>query len=161
MTQLITPDGGARVNLIRPGQRNALNLPSLDLDWRQQCELELLMSGAYSPLTGFMTRAQRVRVEIDRQLDKRTFWPLPITFSSMQAAPAALKPGDRVALRDAEGFMLAVLTISDVREAQEGRHLGGAVTRVALPAHSDFGGLRATLAELRARRCTGRSTSSA
>lgn len=72
MTQLITPDGGARVNLIGPGQRNALkrdalNLPSLDLDWRQQCEHELLMSGAYSPLTGFMTRAQRVRVEIDRQ----------------------------------------------------------------------------------------------
>ncbi|MHB1200356.1 MAG: adenylyl-sulfate kinase [Polaromonas sp.] len=157
MTQLIAPYGGALVNLISPAQCDALKLealklPSLDLDWRQQCEIELLMSGAYSPLTGFMTRAQSARVETDRQLDDGTFWPLPLplTLTSAQAAAAAFRPGDRVALRDAEGFMLAVLTISDAWEVAGVRHLGGTVAGVSLPMHPDFGDLRATPAELRA-----------
>lgn len=155
MTQLITPYGGTLVNLIDPEQSDALkaqalSLPSLDLDWRQQCEIELLMSGAYSPLTGFMTRAQCARVEADQQLDDGTFWPLPITLTGAQPAAAAFKPGDRVALRDAEGFMLAVLTVSDAWEEAGMHHLGGAVAGVSLPTHSDFNELRATPAELRA-----------
>jgi sulfate adenylyltransferase len=155
VNQLIAPYGGTLVNLIDPGKsaalkQEALSLPSLDLDWRQQCELEMLMTGAYSPLTGFMTRAQCERVEADRQLDYGTFWPLPVTLGSSQKAAAGLKAGDRVALRDGEGFMLGVLTVSDVWEADGIRRLGGAVEGVALPPHPDFVGLRATPAELRA-----------
>jgi sulfate adenylyltransferase len=155
MDQLITPYGGTLVNLIDPAKgdalkQEALSLSSLDLDWRQQCELEMLMSGAYSPLAGFMTRAQCARVEADRQLDDGTFWPLPVTLASQQKAAAELKPGDRVALRDGEGFMLAVLAVSDVSEDDGTWHLGGAVEGVALPPHPDFSGLRATPAELRA-----------
>ncbi|MGE5319425.1 MAG: adenylyl-sulfate kinase [Hyphomicrobiaceae bacterium] len=155
MNQLIAPYGGTLVNLIDPGKgtdlkREALGLPSLDLDWRQQCELEMLMSGAYSPLTGFMTRAQCERVAADRQLDDGTFWPLPVTLTSTHKATADLKSGDRVALRDGEGFMLAVLTVNDVWEADGVRHLGGAVEGVALPPHPDFASLRATPADLRA-----------
>ncbi|MBW8372381.1 MAG: hypothetical protein K0M66_15620, partial [Thiobacillus sp.] len=61
--QLIAPYGGTLINLIDPAKsealkHEALSLPSLDLDWRQQCELEMLMSGAYSPLAGFKTRAR-------------------------------------------------------------------------------------------------------
>jgi sulfate adenylyltransferase len=170
MNQLIAPYGGALVNLIDPTQaealkRDALSLPSLDLGWRQQCELEMLMTGAYSPRTGFMTRAQCVRVESDRQLDDGSFWPLPVTLASRQKIAAELKPGDRVALRDGEGFMLAVLTVSDVWDDDGAKpneiepnktepnkiwHLGGAVEGVALPSHPDFASLRATPAELRA-----------
>ena len=155
VNQLIAPYGGTLVNLIDPDKsaalkQEALSLPSLDLDWRQQCELEMLMTGAYSPLTGFMTRAQCERVEADRQLDDGTFWPLPVTLGSTQKAAADLKAGDRVALRDGEGFMLGVLTVSDVWEADGIRHLGGAVEGVALPPHPDFVGLRATPTELRA-----------
>jgi sulfate adenylyltransferase len=155
VNQLIAPYGGILVNLIDPEKaaalkQEALSLPSLDLDWRQQCELEMLMSGAYSPLTGFMTRAQCERVEADRQLDDGTFWPLPVTLASTQKAAADLKSGDRVALRDGEGFMLAVLTINDAWEVDGVRHLGGPVEGVALPPHPDFVGLRATPAELRA-----------
>ena len=67
VNQLIAPYGGTLVNLIDPAKSEALrqeafSLPSLDLGWRQQCELEMLMTGAYSPLTGFMTRAQCARV---------------------------------------------------------------------------------------------------
>ncbi|MHB0973743.1 MAG: adenylyl-sulfate kinase [Thiobacillus sp.] len=155
VNQLIAPYGGTLVNLIDPGKgaelkREALGLPSLDLGWRQQCELEMLMSGAYSPLTGFMTRAQCERVATDRQLDDGTFWPLPVTLTSNPKATAGLKSGDRVALRDGEGFMLAVLTVNDVWERDGVGHLGGAVEGVALPPHPDFASLRATPAELRA-----------
>lgn len=153
--KLIAPYGGTLVNLIDPAKaaalrQEALSLPSLDLDWRQQCELEMLMTGAYSPLAGFMTRAQCERVETTRQLDDGTFWPVPITLGSRQQAAAGLKPGARVALRDGEGFMLAVLTVSDAWEVGGEWHLGGAVDGVALPPHPDFVSLRATPAELRA-----------
>ena len=155
MEQLIAPYGGMLVNLVDPVKsealkQEALSLPSLDLDWRQQCELEMLMTGAYSPLTGFMTRAQCARVEKDRQLDDGSFWPLPITLASQQKAAAGLKSGDRVALRDGEGFMLAVLAVSEVWEDGGSWRLGGAVEGVSLPPHPDFVSLRATPAELRA-----------
>jgi sulfate adenylyltransferase len=155
VNQLIAPYGGTLVNLIDPAKsaalkQEALSLPSLDLDWRQQCELEMLLTGAYSPLTGFMTRTQCERVETDSQLEDGTFWPLPVTLASKQKAAADLKSGDRVALRDGEGFMLAILTVSDAWEIDGIRHLGGAIEGVALPPHPDFSGLRATPAELRA-----------
>ncbi|MFP5404308.1 MAG: adenylyltransferase, partial [Gammaproteobacteria bacterium] len=153
--QLIAPYGGPLVNLVDPGKgealkREAFGLPSLDLDWRERCTLELLMSGAYSPLTGFMTRAQCERVETAQQLDDGTFWPLPVTLAVRQKSAGELKPGDRVALRDGEGYMLAVLTVSDVWQDGAVWHLGGAVEGVALPPHPDFVELRATPAELRA-----------
>ena len=153
--QLIAPYGGTLVNLIDPAKsdalkREALGLASLDLGWRQQCDLEMLMSGAYSPLAGFMTRTQCARVAADQQLDDGTFWPLPVTLTSQQKAAAELKPGDRVALRDGEGFMLAVLTVSDVWDDNGTWHLGGPVEGAALPPHPDFASLRSTPAELRA-----------
>lgn len=155
LNQLIAPYGGALVNLIDPAtgdalKQEALGLPSLELDWRQQCELEMLMTGAYSPLAGFMTRAQCARVETDMQLDDGTFWPLPVTLGSRKKAAAELKPGDRVALRDGEGFMLAVLALSDVWQDGDIRYLGGAVEGAAVPPHPDFASLRATPTELRA-----------
>lgn len=155
MTQLIAPYGDTLVNLIDPARvdalkREALELPSLDLDWRQQCELEMLMSGAYSPLTGFMTHAQCVRVETERMLDNGLFWPLPVTLATRHASAAGFKPGDRIALRDGEGFMLAVLQIADVWEEDGVWHLGGPVEGAALPPHPDFAALRHTPAELRA-----------
>ena len=152
---LIAPYGGALVNLIDPERvdllkQEALSLPSLDLDWRQQCELELLMSGAYSPLTGFMTRAQCMRVAADQQLDDGSFWPVPIPLQTASKAASALKAGDRVALRDGEGYMLAVLTVADAWEADGVGCLGGSIEGTALPPHPDFSALRHTPAELRA-----------
>src|SRR5512143_1633387 len=137
LNQLIAPYGGTLVDLIDPEKaealkQEALGLPSLDLDWREQCELEMLMSGAYSPLAGFMTRAQCQRVEAEQALDDGTFWPLPVTLASRQKQAGDLKPGDRVALRDSEGFMLAVLSVSDVWQDGDAWHLGGGVEGVAL-----------------------------
>ncbi|NDP47120.1 MAG: adenylyl-sulfate kinase [Sulfuriferula multivorans] len=155
MDQLISPYGGNLVNLIDPAKTEALkqeafSLPSIDLDWRQQCELEMLMTGAYSPLTGFMTRAQCAQVETGQKLDDGTFWPLPISLVFQKPVTAKMKPGDRVALRDGEGYMLAILTIADVWDDAGVWHVGGKVEGVALPPHPDFASLRATPAEMRA-----------
>ena len=57
------PHGGALVNLVVDDERSAilkdivLNLPDITLNDRQLCDLELLATGAFSPLTGFMNRS--------------------------------------------------------------------------------------------------------
>ena len=156
MNNLIEPYGGRLVDLLATPERaetlkqEAFGLPSLDLDWRQLCDLEMLMGGAYSPLTGYMTRAQCDKVEASMQLDDGRFWPVPISLGSTQKGAAALKVGDRVALRDGEGFMLAVLGVSDIWQDGGVTRLGGEIEGVALPPHPDFSALRLTPAELRA-----------
>ena len=155
MDSLIAPYGGTLVNLIDPTRgdalkQEALTLPSLDLDWREQSELDLLVSGAYSPLTGFMTRLECERVEAEQRLGDGSFWPQPIFLSTRSKAAADFRLGERIALRDGEGFLLAVLTVSDCWEADGHWRLGGAVEGVALAPHADFAALRHTPAELRA-----------
>lgn len=164
---LIEPYGGKLVNLLVSPERaealkkEALNFPSVDLDWRQTGELEMLMSGAYSPLTGFMTRADCNSVQNSMALADGTPWPLPMTLALNEKQATALRIGERVALRDGEGFMLAVLTVSDLWQADtekdgqpfnmQGRWLaGGPIEGVAMPRHHDFAALRVTPHELRA-----------
>jgi len=132
LNQLIAPYGGALVNLIEPARamrsnrnpwcclRSSSTAPAVRT--RNADERRLF---ARSPAS--WTRAQCARVETDMQLDDGTFWPLPVTLGSRQKTAAELKPGDRVALRDGEGFMLAVLTLSDVWQYGDICHLGGAV----------------------------------
>lgn len=155
MDHLIAPYGGRLVNLIDPAhaetlKQEAFSVTSIELDWRQQCELEMLMNGAYSPLAGFMTRAQCALVETGKQLEDGTFWPLPVTLTCPPKRAGEIAQGDRVALRDGEGFMLAMLSVEDVWEDDGIWRLGGAIEGIALPPHPDFVSLRATPAELRA-----------
>ena len=88
MDPLITPYGGQLVNLLAEPVRaealrqEAISLPSLALDWQQLCELELLMTGAYSPLRAYMTRSQCDKVTAKSQLDDGSFWPVPVTLTS-------------------------------------------------------------------------------
>jgi len=155
--QLIAPYGGTLINLIDPGEKRGAQagspgLPSLDLGWRQQCELEMLMRRRLFAAFRIHDTARNVRgVVADQQLDDGSFWPLPVhAHQASKRAAADLKQGDRVALRDGEGFMLAVLTVGDGWEDNGTWHLGGAVEGAALPPHPDFSGLRATPSELRA-----------
>src|SRR5690606_1281323 len=105
-----------------------------------------------------------------------TLWPMPITLDVGEAFAATIAVGERIALRDPEGVILAVLEVSDLwtpdREAEalavfgttDRRHpgvahllershpvyVGGRVHALEAPRHYDFGHLRATPAELRA-----------
>ena len=87
---------------------------SLDLGRRQICDLELLATGACSPLTGFMTRRDYESVCARMRLASGTFWPMPITLDVGDEMAAKLTRGDTLGLRDAEGVTLAALTVEDV-----------------------------------------------
>lgn len=176
MDHLIAPHGGKLVDLIVPADRaeelkkEAFDLPSISLDWQQAGELEMLMGGAYSPLTGYLGKADYESVLKSMTLSDGTAWPIPISLSVNEKQAAQIKPGDRVALRDGEGFMLAMLDVSDVWQqdvaqavsllekspAPKGVELvadawliGGKIEGVSMPQHHDFTPLRLGPAELR------------
>ncbi len=89
--------------------------PSWDLTARQLCDLELLLTGGFSPLRGFMTRADYEGVCHNMRLANGTLWPMPITLDVTEEFAKKLTPGtSKVALRDPEGVMLAVLNVEEV-----------------------------------------------
>ena len=169
MNQLITPYCGKLIDLMVTPKRaaeiktEAFDLPSIDLDRAQLCDLELLLNGAYSPLTGYQGREDYQRVLAEQRLTDGTFWPLPIVLRLTEKQAKDLKPGARLALRDPEGFMPALLTVSEVWAADTEVELaalgkapsaamcvGGAIEGVALPPRHDFMDLRQSPATLRA-----------
>jgi sulfate adenylyltransferase len=182
-SHLVPPHGGELVDPVaQPETVNELKAlsrewPSWDLTARQLCDLELLLSGGFSPLRGFMNRADYEGVCHDMKLASGLIWPMPITLDVSEEFAKSLKPGSsKVALRDPEGVMLAVLHVEDVwqpdrsaeakavfnstSKAHPGAdytinkanpwYVGGRLEGTQAPAHYDFRSLRLTPAELRA-----------
>jgi sulfate adenylyltransferase len=112
-----------------------IGVPSLALDDAQLGDLELLLSGAFAPLAGFMGTADVTAVIDYGTLADGTPWPVPVT---LDVAPGAV-PGDarHVVLADPEGTPLALLEIaerSEISASRRGRHAEGArLTRIAGP----------------------------
>jgi sulfate adenylyltransferase len=155
----------------------AKNYKSWDLTQRQVCDLDLLMNGAFSPLEGFLGKADYERVCDDMRLTSGVLWPLPITLDVSEAFAEDIEAGETIALRDPEGVLLATLEISDVwspdlaSEAQrvfgttDDTHpavdfllhksnpvyVGGTIRGVEPPTYYDFKLLRDTPSELRGR----------
>ena len=118
-SSLIKPHGGSLVNLfvseqkadqLKFGQRD---WPAWDLTDRQLCDLELLMSGGFSPLKGFITRQDYDSVCREMRLCDGTLWPIPITLDVDEQTAKELKPGSTLALRDPEGVTLAALHVEE------------------------------------------------
>lgn len=183
MTEHLNPPfGGELVNLIKGPERTAA-LKNVSVDWkswsltsRQLCDLELLLNGGFSPLRGFMSRADYESVCSSMRLRDGTLWPIPITLDVTEEFARGVGPGDSIALRDAEGTMLAALQVEEVwrpdllLEAQRvygttssehpgvahllqqtnSWYLSGQVEGIQLPTHYDFRALRQTPAKLRA-----------
>jgi sulfate adenylyltransferase len=134
-------------------------LPSLTLDSRQLADLELLLSGAFAPLTGFMAEADVAAVSAGATLADGTPWPVPVTLE----VPAAAVPAQagRVVLADPEGAPLAVLQITERAERPAASPPGGGeavpLVRLAGPVtgqreveHGPFRRLMLTPAQVRA-----------
>ncbi|MGE5137736.1 MAG: adenylyl-sulfate kinase [Gemmatimonadota bacterium] len=148
-------------------------LPSWTLDEAQLGDLELLLTGAFAPLGGFLSAAEAQRVTDLGLLDDGTPWPVPVVLD----VPGSAVPADarRLALLDPEGTPLAVLDIAgrapagpdgaggpDGASGTAGRHarpdtatdgpvrLAGRVTATREPEHGPFRELRRLPAELRA-----------
>ncbi len=147
----------------------ALDLVSIDLNERQLFDLELLLNRGFYPLTGFMDKVSYESVIHHMALPDGSVWPIPICLDVNEVRAGLLAPGQKVALNDQEGFLLAILTVSDIwqpdktEEAQHvygttdpSRHpgvralydqvnewyVGGTIEGISLPIHYDFLQLR-------------------
>ena len=156
MEQLIKPHGGTLCKLIANEKRAAelqkesIDFKSIDLDRKQISLLELLISGALSPLKGFMNRDNCRSVMDDMRLQDGTFWPTPVTLDIDEQLASSLERGERVALRDGEGLMIAVLTAESIWSDNRAiHHIGGKIEALSLPIHNDFSDLRSTPEERR------------
>jgi len=112
--------GGSLVNLMVDEERAAvlkeiaLNLPDISLSDRQLCDLELLATGAFSPLDGFMTRSDYESVLDRMRLQSGLLWPIPVCLSVSDTQARTLEAGQSVTLRDSEGFLLAIIHMEDM-----------------------------------------------
>ena len=119
MDHLIAAHGGTLNNLVADESRSEQlkadsgEFVSVTLSRRQLCDLELLLNGGYSPLQGFMGRAAWESVVTGLQLPDGTLWSIPVTLDIPDRLADQVEPGQTVALRDGEGFMLAVMHVED------------------------------------------------
>jgi len=182
MSQLIAPHGGHLVDGLVAAEEAArlkqlsASLPSWDLTPRQMCDLEMLLNGAFSPLRGFMLRSDYESVRDTMRLASGELWPMPITLDISREFADSLGSATRIALRDPEGVVLAILDIEDrfepdleleakqvfgttdrkhpsvshLLERSHPIYLGGRLHGLEMPRHYDFGHLRSTPREVRA-----------
>ena len=179
---LIAPCGEKLVDLIvspeRAEELKALSaeLPSIQLSERAACDLELLATGAFSPLDRFMGQADYERVVHEMRLADGHIFPIPITLPVGHDAAEALSLDSKVALRSAKNELLAIMHIDEIyawdrRQAanevfgtEDFRHplvaemerwgdvnISGPIEVLQVPPHNDFRDLRMTPAETRGR----------
>ena len=178
--RLIEPYGGAMV--IRTGNYGkdarlksfAETLPSLQLSARSTCDLELLATGAFSPLDRFMGGADYESVLNDMRLASGYIFPVPVTLPIPRSAD--FRQYSEIALRDQKNNILAVMRVDEIYEwdrreyadkvlgTQSERHplvaemqnwgarnVSGPLRVLQLPRYYDFPELRMTPLEVRAR----------
>ncbi len=160
-----------RVEILR---QEALSCFTLDLNNRQLCDLELLLNRGLFPLSGFMVRDAYESVVDSMRLPDGTVWPMPVCLDVNESVAKTLSIGSRIALNDGEGFLLALMTITDLWQPDkksEARSLygtddptlhpeveylssqigswyvGGTIEGVSLPIHYDFQDLRLSPSE--------------
>jgi sulfate adenylyltransferase len=142
--------GPAAESATDPGEDLAA-MPAWTLSETQLADLELLLSGAFAPLAGFMTAADVASVGDSWQLADGTLFPVPVTLD----IPADGVPADarHLALADPEGTPLAVLQITERTplEADSGLiRLAGPITARRVPEHGPFRRLMQTPAVAKA-----------
>ncbi len=180
VSPLIDPYGGRLVDLlVADEERDELRarageLPPVRLSPRSTGDLELLATGAFSPLEGFMGRADYARVLGEMRLAAGTLFPVPITLPIPVNERSGVALGREVALRGPHNELLAVLAVEEVFEwdarpesiavcgSDDARHplvaemaswgglyASGPLRVIEPPHHFDFPGLRRTPAEVR------------
>jgi sulfate adenylyltransferase len=180
LTTLISPYGGQLVNLLVAVEEQealraeASHLPSIQLSDRSVNDLELLATGAFSPVNGFLGKADYERVLEELRLTSGHIFPIPVTLPVSQDAPVSLDKN--IALRNSKNELLAILTVEEIypwdqREfalkvfgSEDVRHplvaeshkwgslnIAGRLRVLQLPKHYDFTELRLTPAQTRER----------
>ncbi|PZS34805.1 MAG: adenylyl-sulfate kinase [Pseudonocardiales bacterium] len=115
-------------------------------DDAERADLELLLSGAFSPLQGFLDRADTESVRATGRLADGTEWPVPVVLQ----VPDELAGAPALTLTDPEGAPLARLAITEAWPAGRGRQfVAGPVAALAEPAYGTFRSLHLTPAQVR------------
>jgi len=176
--ELISPYGGTLVDLVVKGEEReellekSSRLPSLQISQRALCDLELLATGAFSPLDRFMGKADYERVLTEMRLTDGVLFPIPVTLPVDEEDLPSW--GEQITLSDSRNNTIAVMQIEEVyhwdelREARlalgttDPRHplvsemntwgnvyVSGAIKVIDLPKYHDFVDLRKTPAQTR------------
>ena len=167
MVQLIVTE--SRANEIKAASKD---YPSITLDERGLCDLELLAVGGFSPLKTFMGQNDYLSVLQNMRLANGTLWPLPVT---LPVDPSSgLEVGKPLALRDVYGNLVGLLHVEEIYPIEKsleaasaygthdplhpsvaylnrssGHYCSGPLEVIRVPPHYDFVPLRRTPAELR------------
>ena len=176
--ELNTPYGGKLVDLRIGGSereeyaRRAGQGITIQVSPRVLCDLELLATGGFSPLEGFMGKADYDSVLNNMRLANGLIWSIPITLPV--AKLEGIKEGQELALRNANNNLIAWMRVDEIFEADPheeaakglgcsdeehptyremlswGKYrLGGPLKVLEMPQHFDFPELRRTPAEVR------------
>ncbi len=133
-TRLVEPHGGALVDRLLPADAaealaaRAPSLVTIVLDPREAADLELIATGAASPLTGFLGSEDYESVLEHLRLADGTVWPLPFTLAVDEELRSRLEPGQEAALRDASGRLWGTLRVRELYRrdpAREARQVYG------------------------------------
>jgi ATP sulfurylase len=177
---LIPPHGGELIDRVLTGSEReaaverAASLPRLRLGAVERSDLELIGNGAFSPLTGFMTRADYTPVVERMRLASGLPWSIPITLAVSRDEAQALRVGSSVALTDDGDRVVGILDVADAfeydKDAEAERvfrttdvshpavariqaagevYLGGDVQVLELPLDPPFASVRLTPSETR------------
>ena len=143
---LIPPHGGTLVNRVVDGakaeqlKKEAASLPAVVLSAREQCDLEMIAIGAFSPLTGFMGQKDFEGVCSKMRLASGLVWPIPVTLCPPDGVTAKINPGQKIALYDDKKRLLGVMTVTEkyphdtklevpnVYKTEDAAHPGVAIT---------------------------------
>jgi sulfate adenylyltransferase len=99
---------------VAPLAAEAATLPAITLDARELADLELIATGAASPLTGFLAEADYRRVLTEQKLASGVAWPLPFVLAVDDATRGAVADARAAALLDADGHLWGIVRVPDI-----------------------------------------------
>ena len=177
---LVPPYGGVLVDLTTAAEQldelksYANRLPSLQISERSVCDLQLLASGAFSPLDRFVGEEDHARILDEMRLQSGHLFPIPVTLP-VEAVPELRLDSD-ITLRNARNELMAILTVETIYKwdfdevsqkvfgTQDPRHplitemqrwgklnVSGRLRVLQLPRYYDFQDLRLAPAKVRER----------
>ena len=153
-------------------QKKFINIPSIVATARQLCDIELLMSGAFDPVVGFMGSKDFNGVLDNMRLSSGKLWPIPVTLDVSEDFIKSndISEGSTFLVRDEEGVALAAVSVTEIWEPDKSKeaicvygstdtshpgvdylfnvsekiYVGGTLEKLEMPRHYDFRDLRHT-----------------
>ncbi|MFO7862018.1 MAG: sulfate adenylyltransferase [Desulfosalsimonas sp.] len=127
MSNLIPPHGGKGLTIcllegaeLEAEKKKAEGLKKVSLSPRERGDLIMIGTGGFSPLDGFMTKADWKSVCDGYQLSDGTFWPVPVTLSASQEEADAISEGEEITLYDPEtNEAMATMKVTEKFEMTE------------------------------------------